>query len=126
MNLATIDHLLTTTRNVRKRLDFTRPVAPEVVERCIEIATQAPTGSNLQGWSFVVVDEAQKRQQVAEVYRKAFSEYRQMIHTGTPGAESDNAPVGLLVQTSLKSPQVAYVAHVLADLTDQMSQHRPI
>ena len=95
MNLATIDHLLTTTRNVRKRLDFTRPVAPEVVERCIEIATQAPTGSNLQGWSFVVVDEVQKRQQVAEVYRKAFSEYRQMMMDQAPTFDPDDLRVKL-------------------------------
>ena len=52
MDLMTIDHLLTTTRSVRKRLDLTRPVEPEVIERCIEIILQAPTGSNLQGWHF--------------------------------------------------------------------------
>ena len=50
MDLATVDHLLTTTRSVRKRLDLTRAVEPEVIERCIEIATQAPSGSNRQGW----------------------------------------------------------------------------
>ena len=49
MDLATIDHLLTTTRSVRQRLDLDRPVEPEVIERCLEIALQAPTGSNLQG-----------------------------------------------------------------------------
>ena len=53
MDLATIDHLLTTTRSVRKRLDLTRPVELEVVEKCIELALQAPTGSNLQGWHFM-------------------------------------------------------------------------
>lgn len=95
MDIATIDHLLTTTRNVRKRLDFTRPVAPEVVERCIEIATQAPTGSNLQGWSFVVVDDAQKRQQMAEIYRRAFSEYKQMMMDHTPTFDPDDVRVKL-------------------------------
>lgn len=54
LDLATVDHLLTTTRSVRKRLDLTRPVEPEMLERCIEIALQAPTGSNAQGWHFVV------------------------------------------------------------------------
>ncbi|MEY4948803.1 MAG: hypothetical protein RL698_1014, partial [Pseudomonadota bacterium] len=45
MDLATVDHLLSTTRSVRKRLDFGRPVDRAVIEKCIEIAIQAPTGS---------------------------------------------------------------------------------
>jgi hypothetical protein len=44
----TPDELLTTTRAVRKRLDFTRPVERTVLEECLTIAQQAPTGSNLQ------------------------------------------------------------------------------
>jgi nitroreductase len=75
MDLATVDHLLTTTRSVRKRLDFKRPVPPELVQRCIEIALQAPTGSNQQGWSFVVVTDAGKRRALADLYRKAFQFY---------------------------------------------------
>ena len=40
------DEVLTTTRSVRKRLDFDRPVERSVVEDCLQIALQAPTGSN--------------------------------------------------------------------------------
>src|SRR5689334_20194872 len=75
MDLATVDHLLTTTRSVRKRLDFKRPVPAELVQHCIEIALQAPTGSNQQGWSFVVVTDAEKRRALADLYRKAFQFY---------------------------------------------------
>ena len=75
MDLATVDHLLTTTRSVRKRLDFTRPVPLDVVRRCIESALQAPTGSNAQGWSFVVVTDPAKRRALADLYRKAFEVY---------------------------------------------------
>jgi nitroreductase len=74
LDLATVDRLLTTTRSVRKRLDLTRPVEPEVLERCIEIALQAPTGSNGQGWHFVVVTNAQARAQLAAVYRRGFDD----------------------------------------------------
>ncbi len=48
----TPDELLTTTRSVRKRLDFSRPVEPEVIQECLEIAVQAPTGGNRQTWHF--------------------------------------------------------------------------
>jgi nitroreductase len=75
MDIATVDELLTTTRSVRKRLDFTRPVDPAVLERCLEIALQAPTGSNAQGWHWLIVTDASKRRGLAELYRKAFDLY---------------------------------------------------
>lgn len=75
MDLANADRLLTTTRSVRKRLDFTRPVEPALIERAIEIAFQAPTGSNAQGWHFMVVTDAAKRRGLADLYRNAFEIY---------------------------------------------------
>ena len=71
MDIATIDRILTTTRSVKKRLDFARPVEPEIIERCIEIALQSPTGSNFQGWHFMVVTDAQKRAALADIYRRS-------------------------------------------------------
>jgi nitroreductase len=78
VDLSTVDHLLTTTRSVRKRLDLKRPVPADLVERCLEIAFQAPTGSNAQGWHFVVVTDADKRAGLARLYRRAFDGYRNM------------------------------------------------
>jgi nitroreductase len=75
MDLATVDRLLTTTRSVRKRLDFTRPVERGAIERCVEIALQAPTGGNQQGWHFVVVTDAGKRKALADLYRKGWEFY---------------------------------------------------
>ena len=75
-HLAVIDHLLTTTRSVRKRLDFSRPVDPAIIEECLEIALQAPTGSNQQKWHFLVLTDADLRTAVAERYRKSFDIYR--------------------------------------------------
>jgi len=80
LDLATVDHLLCSTRSVRKRLDFTRPVAPALIEHCIEIALQAPTGSNAQGWSFLVVTDPALRRGLGDLYRKAFTRYLE-----TPG-----------------------------------------
>jgi nitroreductase len=48
LNLS-VDEVLTTTRSVRKRLDLERPVPREVLLECLELAVQAPTGSNAQG-----------------------------------------------------------------------------
>src|SRR3954454_23806151 len=71
----TPDELLTTTRSVRKRLDLTRPVPMELVRECLEIALQAPSGSNRQGWHWVVVTDAERRAAVGEVYRRAVEAY---------------------------------------------------
>jgi nitroreductase len=67
------DELLSTTRSVRKRLDLSRPVEPELIRECIDVATQAPTGGNNQGWHFVVVTDQAKRTQLAEWYAPAFA-----------------------------------------------------
>ncbi|MEX2081298.1 MAG: nitroreductase family protein [Dehalococcoidia bacterium] len=74
-DLQSVDYILTTTRSVRKRLDFDRPVAPELIEECIEIAIQAPTGSNAQGWHWMVITDPQKRKAIADVYRTGFEGY---------------------------------------------------
>ena len=76
---ATVDALLTTTRAVRKRLDFDRPVDPAVVQECLSIAMQAPTGSNLQRWRWVVVTDGAKRAALADIYRRAIDPYHDIM-----------------------------------------------
>lgn len=65
-----VDELLTTTRAVRKRLDLTRPVEPEVIRECLELAVQAPTPGGAQNWHFIVVTEASQREALAALYRR--------------------------------------------------------
>jgi len=74
-DLKMTDELLATTRAVRRRLDLNRPVPRSVVNECIELAVQAPTGGNQQGWRWVVVDDAQKRKALADLYKAGASTY---------------------------------------------------
>lgn len=76
MDIKTVDHLLRTTRSVRKRLDLTRPVEPEIIKECLEIAIQAPSGSDRQGWHFIVVTDEAKRAAIGALYKKSFIIYR--------------------------------------------------
>jgi len=71
-----VDELLKTTRAVRKRLDFDRPVPDQVLRECVEYAIQAPAGSNVQGWHFMLVTERDKIEKIAAIYKKAFDWYR--------------------------------------------------
>lgn len=83
LNLS-IDHVLSTTRSVRKRLDLETPVSEEVVMECLELALQAPTGSNAQGWQWVFVDDPAKKKALADIYAKNFAWYRGMGRSEYP------------------------------------------
>lgn len=72
----TADEVLTTTPAVRRRLDLGRDVDLGLVRKCVEIALQAPTGSNEQGWHFVVVTDNERRAAIAERYLAAWDAYR--------------------------------------------------
>src|SRR3984893_1219830 len=67
--------ILTTTRAVRKRLDFDRPVPRELIMECIEVAVQAPTGSNSQGWQWMIVTDPEKKQVIGDLYRRSYYPY---------------------------------------------------
>ncbi len=72
----TTDEMLRTTRAVRKRLDFDRPVPESLLRECLEFAVQAPTGSNMQTWRFVFVTDADKIRQIGHYYQLGFNAYR--------------------------------------------------
>lgn len=74
---ADADELLTTTRSVRKRLDLERPVPLPLIEECLEVALQAPTGSNQQGWHFIVIDDSETKRVLADMYQRAMAIYAQ-------------------------------------------------
>jgi nitroreductase len=74
-DLTQTDALLSTTRAVRKRLDFDREVPDDVLLECLQLAVQAPTGSNRQGWRWMIVRDPAKKEALAEIYRQAGGEY---------------------------------------------------
>jgi nitroreductase len=69
------DELLSTTRAVRRRLDFSRPVEQSVILECIALAQQAPTATNAQDWRWLVVTDADKKAAIAEAYRGGCLQY---------------------------------------------------
>jgi nitroreductase len=85
----TPEELLSTTRSVRKRLDLTRPVERAVLEECLALAQQAPSGSNRQGWHFVVVTDTAKRRALGELYRRGWEVYIQQPRQPTGDASPD-------------------------------------
>lgn len=109
--LLTLDELLTTTRSVRKRLDFTQPVSSQTIEECVAAAQQAPSGGNLQTWGFVVVTEPHKRAALADLYRKGYETFLSTPVAEAMGYGSPNA-----------SPEQRRVLSSIAFLVENLAQ----
>jgi nitroreductase len=75
IDVANADLLLSTTRSVRKRLDFERPVERETLLECLQLAVQAPTASNRQTWRWMVVTDPELKTKIADIYRALGMDY---------------------------------------------------
>ena len=98
-DLAMTDALLATTRSVRKRLDLDRPVPREIILECLELAVQAPTGSNSQGWRWVVVDDAEMRAAIARLYRQTAHAY--LAESGAAAERREDGATARLYDSAL-------------------------
>src|SRR5215203_5402122 len=93
------DQLLMTTRAVRKRLDFSRPVGDDVLRECVAAAMQSPSGSNVMSMQFVIVRDADKRAAIGEIYRQCYEQYKTMpwyagaVHKESPAEQGQQTRV---------------------------------
>lgn len=101
------DELLTTTRAVRKRLDLDRPVPLELVREALQVALQAPSGGNRQGWHWIVLTDEEPKKRVAELYARS---YRQIY--GGRGEQADPA-IARMVSSSTYLSDVMHRVPVL-------------
>lgn len=85
----TADEVLTTTRAVRKRLDFQRPVSRELLEECVEIARQAPSGRNRQRWDFIFVGDRARKAAIADLWLAGLQ-----VNQGGDDATRDSSHAG--------------------------------
>lgn len=117
LDVASIDHVLRTTRAVRRRLDLERPIPREVITECLELAMQAPTGGNRQPWRWIVVTDPRQRERLGAIYRRALSFFR---------GEGDPPP-GILDALAAHRESVSGAAEAASDgragLIGQSAQH---
>ncbi len=116
-DLQSADYVLNTTRSVRKRLDFSRAVPRDIVEECLETALQAPNGSNLNTWKWVLVDDRDLVRQIGELYNLALDDFVASLGEATgdnyqgahiPGFEKINASVDYLREHMAEVPLIAF------------------
>jgi nitroreductase len=114
MKLAlSVDQVLSTTRSVRKRLDVTRPVSRTEIEECLELALQAPNGSNRNAWHWVVVDDRALIEKIAAIYKEQIGAFMNGDMTaykaGMRGVERQDellSSAGALVDILPKMPAI--------------------
>ena len=115
--LQSAEYILTTTRAVRKRLDFSKPVERELIEQCLEIALQAPNGSNMNTWKWIIVDDRDKIRKIAKIYDQAMDDYVTILGDATgdnymgshiPGAENISESVDYLRKHLAEVPAIAF------------------
>jgi nitroreductase len=108
----TPDELLSTTRSVRKRLDFSREVPRALVDECLTLALQAPSGSNRQSWHWLVITDPEVRRRVGHYYRLAVDAY--LAGDGAAGNLFADDPQRAAVQQRVHD-SVAYLGEHMGD-----------
>jgi nitroreductase len=108
------DQLLSTTRSVRKRLDLSRPVEPELITECLELALQGPTGGNSQGFRFLVVTDAAKRARLGELYRQGFELMYGDRDAATAGLPEDDPDYAAATRRTIDS--AAYLSEHMGEV----------
>jgi nitroreductase len=106
------DELLTTTRTVRKRLDLTRPVPLDLVRECLDVALQAPSGSNRQGWHWMVITDENRRRVIGDYYRQSVASY----------LDSSGSAVALFADDPARSAVQRRVGDSVAYLGEHMGE----
>jgi nitroreductase len=120
LDLDHVDHLLTTTRAVRKRLDLERPVPDDVLLDCLRLAVQAPTGSNRQSWRWLVVRDQAKKDALAELYNQGGRSYlEESAGSAEPGSQTSRVlSSALYLADHLAEVPVLVIPLILGRLDD--------
>lgn len=89
IDIAAADYLLKTTKQVRKRLDLSRPVPRELLLDCIDVASHAPMGGNLERNRWLIIDDKELMAKIAPFYQ----EYGRQYLAASAGAQGRQGKV---------------------------------
>ena len=81
---------LYTTRAMRRVSED--PIPDDILKQMVDAGIRAPSGSNRQGWKFIVVTDSEIRNELGNLYREAWDFYVKEFYGGTSdlGASSVN------------------------------------
>ena len=120
IDVANADLLLTTTKQVRKRLDLSRPVPRELLLECIDIASHAPMGGNLERNRWMIIDDPAIKAEIAPLYQSVGRPYL------AANAASEGRQAKVVESASFLVDHVADVpSWVLALRLDRLAEGAP-
>ena len=79
---------LYTTRAMRRVSED--PIPDDILKQMVDAGIRAPSGSNRQGWKFIVVTDPEIRNQLGELYREAWDFYVKEFYGGTSDLGASN------------------------------------
>ena len=92
-SIAAVDHVLSTTRAVRLRLDLETPVDDQTIHDCIDLAEQSPTGGNQSTRRWLVIRDPEQKLALAGLYREAGGKWIIAQHDAIKGTGHHNEKV---------------------------------
>ncbi len=111
IDAASVDEALTTTRSVRLRLDLERPVDPQIILDCIDIAEQAPSGGNQGSRRWIVVRDPALKARLAEIYLEAAGNW--MIEARDKVAGTDHPQAKVMASAAHLAEHLAEVPAIV-------------
>ena len=79
---------LYTTRAMRRVSED--PIPENILKQMVDAGIRAPSGSNRQGWKFILVTDAEIRNQLGDLYREAWDFYVKEFYGGTSDLGASN------------------------------------
>jgi nitroreductase len=86
--VADVWEVMSTARTIRRFTD--EPVGDDVLGRCLEAATWAPSGANAQAWRFVVLRSPEQRAVVAQAASQALTVIEEAYSLNRPADDDDS------------------------------------
>ena len=79
---------LYTTRAMRRVSED--PIPEDILKQMVDAGIRAPSGSNRQGWKFILVTDSEIRNQLGDLYREAWNFYVKEFYGGTSDLGASN------------------------------------
>ena len=79
---------LYTTRAMRRVSED--PIPDDILKQMVDAGIRAPSGSNRQGWKFIVVTDLEIKNQLGDLYREAWDFYVKEFYGGTSDLGASN------------------------------------
>ena len=110
------------TQRAVRRLDTSRPVDHDLLLRVLELSLKAPTSSNTQDWTYVVVEDPEQKARVGAVYRRLYRLFNPIV---TRQAKGDAQALRNMAPGQWQAEHFAEIPVFVIPCYRKNTNHRP-